>query len=139
MTGRVGSFSNFGGSLPPQDPHSIGLRRGPAFPILTKIPVKWLQASENNLGTLPLILHLEGLDLEASYLTTLSLFPHLCSGEKGELVPITGVCTGKALSGSPGLQQVPEKCGRSAHVDCPELWTVESLWKQPQTQVNSKE
>lgn len=139
MTGRVGSFSNFGSSLPPQDPHSIGLRWGPAFPILTKIPVKRLQASENNLGTPPLILRLEGLDLKASYLTTLSLFPHLYSGEKGELVPITGVCTGKALSGSPGLQQVSEKCGHSANVDCLELWTVELSWKQPQAEVNSKE
>lgn len=37
---------------------------------------------------------------------------------------------------STSLQQVPHKHGRSANTDCPEPWTVESLWKQSKAKVS---
>lgn len=78
MAGRVGSFSNLRGSLPPQDPCSVGSREGCAISVFANIPSESDAGPPEHSGDVAWILHHEGLDLEASSLTSLSLkFPHL--------------------------------------------------------------
>lgn len=63
-----------------------------------------MQANKNNLRTLPLILYPEGLDLEASCLTTLSL-SFLITGTKGaESKPWRGGFAGEPVNGTLGLE-----------------------------------
>ena len=80
---------------------------------------------------LPLILHLEDSDFEASYLTSLSLSFLIC--EVGIMI---NLCQSKAFvqvkhSTRPSLLREPHKCGLMANTDCPQPGTVESVETAP--------
>lgn len=85
---RVGSFSNFGGSLPPQDPYSIGLRWGPAILIFTKIAGESDAGKPEQFRNLALDTGSYESRFESKLLNHSELqFPHLCSGDKDKFVP----------------------------------------------------